>query len=315
MAWYFGVTGGFSLTPPAAPVLSIPAAQFAFILMSLGILFKVGAIPMSAWIPDVYQGAPTPVTAFLSTCSKIAGVMALLLLCQSTLVAPSPFGGIVSATPVHYAEVVPALQAFFILVAIATLVIGNLSAINQSNAKRLLAYSSIGQAGFILVLFVPLIDESIGSYDVSQAFFVYLGAYAMAAVLAFIAIGVIRMARQSEEIAAFNGLGKTNPFFAFAIAVAMASLAGVPLTAGFVGKLMTFASIIAMSDLSYTLLAAMIFAAAVGFYYYFKILRAMYWEAPVEGDAPIKVPTLSAVLMGVLCVTILAVGFGFLAIV
>ncbi len=317
LAWYFGSTGSFSLDPATAPeqlsqLFSVPAMQFAVILVSLGILFKIGAIPMSSWIPDVYQGAPTPVTAFLSTCSKIAGVMALLLVYNASKEL-LPLSGASATTPV-FSEVVPALHSFLILVTVATLLVGNLAAINQSNAKRLLAYSSIGQAGFVLVFFVAQTDLLAESKQLGSGMAIYLGAYALAAVASFIAIGVVRMARQSEEISAFDGLGETNPYFAFAITLAMASLAGVPLTAGFMGKLISFITAV-QTNVPDILLIAMIIAAAVGFYYYFKILRAMYWESPAEGAAPVKVPTLSAILLGVLSLGILVMGCGLLAVV
>ncbi len=309
-AWYFGATGTFALAH-SGEVLSETAMLFAYILLSLGLIFKVGGIPMSAWIPDVYQGAPTPVSAFLSTCSKIAGVIALALLylpLSKMMLDVEGFirGSAPDPLPSMMDNVTDNVNSLLLLVAVATLLIGNLTAINQRNAKRLLGYSSIGQAGFILVIFVGL-TSSVQTSNV-ESLLIYLAAYSLASIGAFAAIGLVRMARQSEEISAFNGLGKTNPYFAFTVTVFMASLAGVPLTAGFIGKFLSFYVAINNTYLAIILLPAMIFGAAVGFYYYFKIIRAMYWEKAMPEDAPVKVPVLTGLVMGTLCVTIIATG-------
>ncbi len=315
-AWYFGATGSFALIHPGE-VISETALLFAYILLSLGLIFKVGGIPMSAWIPDVYQGAPTPVSAFLSTCSKIAGVIALILLYQPLSMMMSDVEGFfvgsrADALPSMMDNVTDNVNSLLLLIAVATLFIGNIAAINQRNAKRLLGYSSIGQAGFILVIFVALTSAMVGTRSYSiQSIVVYVAAYSLASIGAFAAIGLVRMARQSEEISSFRGLAKSNPYFAFLVTVFMASLAGVPLTAGFLGKFLSFYVAITYTHLSIILLPAMIFGAAVGFYYYFKIIRAMYWEKAMPEDAPVKIPVLTGIVMSVLAITILA--FGFLA--
>lgn len=295
-AWYFGTTGTFIFHPTGNfnPVMSALVNPYFFVgflfalgMLMVGLFFKAGAVPMHSWIPDVYQGAPSPVSAFLAVVSKLAGFTALAML----------FVPLIRIHAVAANMVNPFLTAMAVVTA-ATLLVGNLGAIPQQNAKRLLAYSSIGQAGFILVFFTALRSNFCSSVVE------YIIAYGIATIMAFYAISTLHMQRGSEEISAFRGLGKTNPRVAFMITVAFASLAGVPLTFGFCVKLRTFL------DLIYTmqepvhgceyLLGVMIVCAAAGFYYYFKVLRAMYWDRPQAEDAPVK--------FSPLCVGVLAVG-------
>lgn len=293
-AWYFGMTGSFVLDPfvvsetfttSASPILSV-GLMMSFALMLVGIAFKVGLAPMQMWIPDVYQGAPTPVSAFLAVASKAAGLAALYALLYPMLSLSTIFPSQLEL-----------LMLTLSVIAALTLLIGNLGAIKQDNAKRLLAYSSIGQAGFILIFFLN--PDS----DVFASVYAYMLAYALATLAGFAAIALVRSQRGSEQIEVFRGLGKTNPRFAFAITVSMASLAGVPLTFGFLVKLNSFLSIVDASivagEINYLiyLLPIMIVAASAGFFYYFKILRAMYWENPAEQDKPICVPLVSGLVL------------------
>ncbi len=295
-AWYFGTTGTFAFEAKGDlnPVLTALVSPYfcAGFLLALGMLlsglfFKVGAVPMHSWIPDVYQGAPTPVTAFLAVVSKLAGFTALALL----------FFPLLRIHAVAADMVNPFLTAMGI-VAAATLLVGNLGAIPQQNTKRLLAYSSIGQAGFILVFFVAL--RSTFCLSVVN----YMIAYGVATIMAFHALATLRMYRGSEEISAFRGLGKTNPRVAFMITVAFASLAGVPLTFGFLVKFNAFRDAIYTMQKTGSccgwLLGIMIVCAAAGFYYYFKVLRAMYWEKLQAEDTPVN--------FSPLCVGVLSVG-------
>ncbi len=300
-AWYFGMTGSFVLDPyivsevftaSANPILSV-GLMMSFALMLVGIAFKVGLAPMQMWIPDVYQGAPTPISAFLAVASKAAGLAALYALLFPLLSLSALF-------PAQLELLILVLS----IIAAVTLIIGNLGAIKQENAKRLLGYSSIGQAGFILIFFLD--PES----DVFASVYAYMLAYALATLASFAAIALVRSQRGSEQIEIFRGLGKTNPRFAFAITVCMASLAGVPLTMGFIVKLNSFLSIvnaaISGGEVNYLiyLLPIMVITASAGFFYYFKILRAMYWEQPAEQDKPICVPLVSGLIMTI-CTLIL----------
>ena len=303
-AWYFGMSGSFCLSSDvvlnainggqAGSVDIAKGFLMATALLFTGAFFKIGAAPMHIWIPDVYQGAPTPVTTFLAVASKTAG-FALL----TVLVTPFvPF--IVPGVPAAEAYIIA-----FSVVAAATLLIGNLGAIPQSNAKRLLGYSSIGQAGFILIFFL----NPSGATVVLVC--KYLLAYLLATVAAFYAIALVRTQRGSEEISAFRGLGKTNPRAAFLITVAFASLAGVPLTYGFLVKMLSFICLVDAIPTWGTitwLLPVMIVSAAAGFYYYFKVLRAMYWEKPLESDKPLCLPVCTAAVLTVCAIAIIYLG-------
>lgn len=284
IAWYFGMTGTFVLSHEAVfAALHTPLWKgmfLSFALIFAAVAFKAGAFPMHVWIPDVYQGAPTPVTAFLSVASKVAGFAALLMI----------------FIPFYYAtEGGRYMVLFLAVVAVATLLVGNLGAIWQTNMKRLLGYSSIAQAGFILPLCMI-------AYDCEVV--MYLAFYMLATMGAFFALAQVRIARGSDEISAFRGLGKTNPLAAFCVTVFFASLAGVPLTGGFVAKLFSFmATIKLMGDipslsLVWWFLPAMIVCAASGFYYYFKVIRAMYWIPTREEDEPVHFPFITGLVMG-----------------
>ncbi len=296
-AWFFGTTGTFALTTRfEQAALTNPYLHVGFMLslalLLVGVFFKVGAAPMHTWIPDVYQGAPTPVSAFLAVVSKVAGFSALVVLCLPLVEMGSTSAGMLK--PVMFA---------LTLVAAATLLIGNLGAIPQQNMKRLLGYSSIGQAGFILVFFVGL-RASLGPYTLF-----YLLAYALATLPVFFVVGQLRMQRGSEDISAFRGLGKTNPRVAFLTTVCLASLAGVPLTAGFLAKLASFRSAIICAlqggPWMIGLIVVMVICATAGFYYYFKVLRAMYWDKAREDDpavsfSPLCVGVVSFCVLGIL---------------
>ncbi len=288
LAWYFGLTGTFEYTrgiiAHAVSTDMAPAMYFSLAMMLLGTAFKVGAVPMQLWIPDVYQGAPTPVTGFLSVASKVAG-FALL----SYILAPF--------TGRHNVEFVVALMAA------ATLLVGNLGAIPQTNLKRLMGYSSIAQAGFILPMFIGLNN---GQLAPNAPF--YLAVYLVMTFGAFFALSMVRIQRGSEQIDAFRGLGKTNPRLALAITIMFASLAGVPLTAGFFAKMFSFIHVIQTNMFLGWLLPIMIVCAAAGFYYYFKVIRAMYWDKAPEGVEPIKVPFLTAVVMTAFSIFIVVAG-------
>lgn len=283
LAWYFGMTGTFEISKSA--VLSAIASGnsagilFALALLVIGAAFKIGAVPLQMWIPDVYQGAPLPTTAFLSVASKVAGFAFLSIILV-------PFANI------------PSVLLILALMAAATLLVGNLGAIPQTNLKRLMGYSSIAQAGFILPFF--LTD---GSYNgvpdstIAPNAALYLAIYMLMTFGAFFALSLIRIQRGSEEISAFRGLGKTNPRLALAITIMFASLAGVPLTAGFLAKMASFLHVIRFGAYSSWLLPIMVICAASGFYYYFKVIRAMYWEKPREEDEAIIVTPITAIVM------------------
>lgn len=270
LSWLFGVTGQTSLAEIskvlATTTVKAPAL-FALALISVGLAFKVAAVPFQMWVPDVYQGAPTPTTAYLSVGSKAAGFIVAYRLLEPFL-ASQTLG--FAATNI------------LIVLAGATLLVGNLAAIPQTNVKRLLAYSSIAHAGFLL-LAIACHGKASGGLTSIQAVSFYLASYLVMTLLAFAVMIVVNKATGSDDLSAYTGLGKRSPFLAFALLLSLASLAGVPLTAGFLGKFFVFSLAVNAGQTVAVVLA--VIGAVAGFYYYFKVIKAMYFSPAAEGEA------------------------------
>ena len=295
IAWIYGTTGTMSLSNLPSAIAHLPSTTpllfgIALVLIALG--FKIGAVPMQAWIPDVYQGAPTPTTAFLSVGSKAAGFILLIRFLDPLLQPGSPV----------FAQVTLMLA----IMAGATLLFGNLAAIGQSNFKRLLAYSSIAHAGFLILAlsaWKPVNESGLGS---AQSVSFYLATYLLMTLASFFILAQVRIQDGSEEINAFNGLGKRNPTLAIGLTLIMAALAGVPLTAGFVGKALVFMLAVEAGLWWGVALAAI--GAAAGFYYYFKIIRAIWWEAPADGAKPLVLPQITRTCVVAMTIAVLVLG-------
>jgi NADH-quinone oxidoreductase subunit N len=292
ITWIYGVTGQTNLSAIAAALpgldeAAVPALLFGFGLVLVALGFKVAAAPFQFWVPDVYQGAPTPVTAFLSVASKAAGFIVLLRVVETFVVVPQ-----------LQAKIVPLLA----VLAGATMIFGNLAAIPQSNLKRLLAYSSIGHAGYLL-----LGVASIGAPFAGTAILFYLGGYLLMTMLAFLVMTVVAQATGGDDLSDFAGLNQRAPHLAFAMMLAMLALAGLPLTVGFLGKLFIFEA--AIEQEHYFLVALGVVTVAAGFYYYLKVIRAMYWQQPANPDAPeIPVGGPAKLTIAVLCALIIWLG-------
>jgi NADH-quinone oxidoreductase subunit N len=229
------------------------------ILILIGLSFKIGAAPFHFWTPDVYEGAPTLITSFMSTVVKTAGFAAFLRLFADTF------------APLHDFWLPP-----LVVIVCLTLFIGNVTALFQKNFKRMLAYSSISHAGYLLFSLVTLSANS------SNNVLVYAAAYTFASIIAFAVLILVKQKTGNDHFDSFNGLAKRNPMTALALAVAMLSLAGIPLTAGFIGKYLMFLNV--MGDYQIYLVAFAILNALVGFYYYFKVIVAMYFKEGNEID-------------------------------
>ena len=263
IAWIYGATGTMSFEgigkALANPATSKSTALFGAALILCGLGFKVAAAPFHMWVPDVYQGAPTPVTAFLSVGSKAAGFVVLTRALEAFLAS----GSIITSE----------VQAFLLVIGSLTVLLGSLPAMFQTSVKRLLAYSSISHAGYLLL---ALACRETARFELSSGGIVafYLATYLPMTVLGFLGLGLIRANGLGEDIKDFNGLAKRNPTLAFFMTISFASLAGLPLTAGFIGKLFVF---LGLADHGYWgALSCAVIAAAAGFYYYFKTILAMY---------------------------------------
>jgi NADH-quinone oxidoreductase subunit N len=268
IALIYGATGSFYLSgiQTAASItdpdnLNSGLLGMGILLLLIGLCFKLGAAPFHFWTPDVYEGTPTLFTAFMSTVVKTAGIAAFVKLL---------FAGF----HMQYGFWYPTLMAITAL----TLLIGNVTAAVQDSVKRMLAYSSISHAGYLLMALTVFNDKS------TNAILFYSLAYSVATIGAFGVLLLVADARGSEKYDAFSGLGLTNPLLAFVMTVSMLSLAGIPLTAGFFGKFFVFAA--AAQNGQIPLMIFAILMAAVGIYYYFRVIISMYMNEPVAGPVP-----------------------------
>jgi NADH-quinone oxidoreductase subunit N len=277
----YGVSGSTRLVELAAAVgtrgFDDPLLLVATTLLAVGFGFKLAIVPFHMWTPDVYQGAPTSVTAFMAVASKAASFAAFVRVFVEGL------GGLKADW-----------SALFTLLCLLTLVLGNVVAIVQTNLKRMLAYSSIAHAGYALIGLVAAargMGES-GSTSGIASVMLYLVLYAFMTLGAFAVIGMFRKGGiEGEEIEDFSGLAKRQPLVALLMLIFMVSLAGIPPTAGFIGKFYVFMAAVE-AGLTWLAVVALIFAA-VSAYYYMRVVMVMYMREPEAstGDLARLVPS------------------------
>jgi NADH-quinone oxidoreductase subunit N len=274
IALTYGATGTMSFAGLSEFIKSNPGvigdkllnAGLAMILVGLG--FKVAIAPFQFWVPDVYQGAPSPAVAFLATGSKAVGLILIIRLISTAA----------GQLAVGWREV-------FIAIAAITILYGNLCAIPQRNVKRLIGYSSISHAGYLFM--------GIAAFDKSgiMAILYYLFIYMLALVAFFGVLMIISKDTDNREISLFAGLSRRSPFLAFATTISLASLAGIPPCAGFMGKFLLIKSVLTQTTVSvsyYYLIGIAIAGVAISIYYYFNIIKEIYWS-----DAPVDAPEIS----------------------
>lgn len=280
IAWTYGSFGTTQLDKIASLAqytqeLSLPTL-FGLSMLLIAIAFKVGAVPMQLWIPDVYQGAPTPITAYLSTASKASGFAIAITIFQPFLKFEK-------------------FQLVFMILAAGSLIYSALAALTQSNLKRLLAYSSISHAGFILIAF---------SQDNMQLVCFYLVSYLIMTYAAFLILNAI----DGDEIKDFNGLAKHHSLIALCLTVIMLTMAGLPLTLGFVSKFLVIKEVF-NSPHALPYLIIIFLSVACGFYYYLKVIKAMYLG---KATTPITIKISSLSLVIVLLLTGMLIYFGII---
>ncbi|MCG8596465.1 MAG: NADH-quinone oxidoreductase subunit NuoN [Kiloniellales bacterium] len=258
---------------------------FGLVFVVAGLAFKVSAVPFHMWTPDVYEGAPTPVTAFFATAPKVAA-MALFV-----RVLMEPFGSLLDQW-----------QQIVSLIAVASMILGALAAIAQTNIKRLMAYSSIGHVGFALVGLAAGTQEGVRGVAIYLAIYVVMNLGTFAVILS-----MVQKERMVEGIEDLKGLSRTSPMVAFALAAFMFSMAGIPPLAGFFGKFYVFMA--AIEAKLYTLAVIGVLSSVVGAFYYLRIVKLMYFDEPLEGfDRPLSRET-----GAILTATALAVVLFFIA--
>jgi NADH-quinone oxidoreductase subunit N len=273
----YGLTGSLHLEAVAERLLAGPcalgAAAAALVLAGMG--YKIAMAPFHWWVPDVYEGAPTPVTAFLSVGPKLAGFAVLARLLQ-VIASTAP-----QAWPMALA-----------VLATLTMFTGNLLALRQSNVKRMLAYSSIAHAGYLLIGVVVATQDALGLAAVA----VYAVAYLFMNLGAFAVVLAVEGATGSALVTAFAGLGQQAPSLAAAMVLFLLSLTGIPPTAGFVGKLLLFGAAIKSTRFAW-LAGVGIVNSAISLYYYMKVARMMYFAGP-QGEGQRRPAMVGAALWG-----------------
>lgn len=295
MALLYGATGTFTLAGVGAYTAHQQGLSLllyvGLLMLLIGLLFKVSAAPFHFWTPDVYDGAPTIFTAFMSTVVKTAGFAALFRLLSVSFEGVYMFWWTILA-----------------IITALTLIAGNITAVYQNSFKRMMAYSSISHAGYLLIGLAALGTQT------KQALVFYSLAYSVATISAFGVLLLVGQQRSTQTITgegvltenfdSFNGLARQNPLLGMAMTVSMLSLAGIPLTAGFWGKFYLFSTAVERGQI--WLLVVAVLMSAVGIYYYFRVIIAMYFRD--GATEPIQVaPFYQYVLVGA---TILSLGLG-----
>lgn len=303
-AFVYGATGrlGFSEIVTVAIQSGFPSQLLTVgaVMVTIGLLFKVGAVPFHAWTPDVYQGAPTPITGFMAAGTKAAAFITLVRV----------YIYIASAVEEN-------MRIFLWIVIIATIFVGTVVGLIQRNVKRLLAYSSIAHAGFILIALstINLTTMTADTYvaTVSSVIF-YLIAYGVSTVGAFAIVTLVReqdkggnILGEATNLSHWAGLGKRSPLLAFAMTVFLLSFAGIPLTAGFIGKFEVFRAGIMGGSVILVVIA--ILASAATAFFYFRIIQLMFFHQPAEGAVVVRSEgfAISAIVIALILTLVLGI--------
>jgi NADH-quinone oxidoreductase subunit N len=246
-------------------------------LVSIGLFFKVGAVPFHSWVPDVYQGAPTPVTAFMASATKVAA-----------------FGAMLRLFYVALGDYDWNWRPMFWLVTVATIVVGSILAITQTDIKRMLAYSSVAQAGFILIGVTAASDSGLSST------MFYLAAYGFATIGAFALVTLVRDGTaEATHLSRWAGLGRRSPVAAGVLGLFLLSFAGIPLTSGFIGKFAVFEAAIDGGATPLAIVGA-IFSAVAAFFYV-RVIVLMYFSDAPEDAPTVAVPSAFTTLSIAVC--------------
>ena len=271
IAYLYGYSGSITLAGIQESVVG-GSGNDVFLLLgiafiSVGLLFKVGAVPFHAWSPDVYQGAPTAITGFMAAATKVAA-----------------FGAILRIFYVSFANAEWQWRPAMVIIAIITMVFGSVVAIAQRDVKRMLAYSSIAHAGFLLTGVIALSKSGL------EASIFYLFAYGVATVGAFGIITLVRdAAGEVGDLNRWSGLGKRSPLLASAFAFFLLAFAGIPLTSGFIGKFSIFSA--AYESGSTSVLIAGVLSSAIAAFFYIRVIVLMFFKDPIEDGTSVVIPS------------------------
>jgi NADH-quinone oxidoreductase subunit N len=299
MSWIYGLAGSLEFNVInralfAGGNASALAVFISLVLILAGMGYKVASVPFHMWAPDVYEGAPIPITTFLAIGSKAAGFALLTRFFYPAISHLAVGGNWHALAGVEWPELL-------LIICAVTMTLGNLAALQQDNMKRLLAYSSIAQAGYALMGFVLLSDDGI------RAMLVYLFAYYVMDAGAFLVVMIVANATGREDIGAYRGLAwRGGAVPAIALAVFLLSLTGIPATIGFIGKFYIFAA--AIREKFYILAVIGILNSVVSLYYYMRPIKEMFLEQPTGEEKPFSVEIWNYGLMSVLAVMTVFLG-------
>lgn len=317
-SYFYGLSGTTNLSgiqDAVAQTGPTPLFYVAWILVVAGLGFKVAAVPFHLWAPDTYEGAPAPAAAFIASVSKVASFALLVTLSLNWLMPGGPIGGAKSAVEDYLRQCYltwPKLAVVLLVVAAASMLVGNLAALAQVSVRRLLAYSAIAHAGYVLLgiavhpaysgqgSVLAFYQGSIGpSIRGAESVLFYVLTYGLTTIGAFGAVAVVEGATGSDRLDAFLGLHKRNPVLAAVLLVLFLSLAGIPPLAGFWAKFNLFAAVLGASAgaIPFALVALAVAMSAVSLYYYLQVLKRAY-VMPAVDQTPIKAhPVTMAVLV------------------
>jgi NADH-quinone oxidoreductase subunit N len=287
MSMVYGGTGSLDVAVIAKTIefsrANDPLVTFGVVFVVAGLAFKLGAVPFHMWVPDVYQGAPTPMTMFIGTASKIAAFGFLIRILADALAGASADW-----------------QGMLVVLAVASLAVGNIIAIAQTNLKRMLAYSTISHMGFLLLGILA------GTNNGYAASMFYIVTYALTTLGAFGIIMLLsREGFEAEELEDFKGLNQRSPWVAFLMLVMMFSMAGIPPFVGFFAKLSVLEAVL---QAGYTwLVVYAVMMSVIGAYYYLRIVKLMYFDAPVDAS-PIVAGQAMRTVLGLNAFAVLLIG-------
>ncbi|MGH9591293.1 MAG: NADH-quinone oxidoreductase subunit N, partial [Terracidiphilus sp.] len=314
-SYLYGLTGSTNLHEIAlAATISraasaTPLLYVALVMIAAGLGFKGAAVPFHFWAPDTYEGAPAPGAAFIASVSKVASFALLIGIGTALLHILDGFHAgaifVVTGLPSRYPGLQAPWELILLILAVASMVLGNLAALVQSSVRRLLAYSAVAHAGYILL---GLAYFSYGPRS-SEAILYYIVTYGLTTVGAFAVVDVVERATGSDRMDAFLGLHKRNPLVAFVLLLLFLSLAGIPPLVGFWAKFNLFAAVLQVSRgaIPFAIVAVAVAFSAVSLYYYLQVLKRAYVMPAVE-ESPIRVHPVTLLLLVAIAAGVVVLG-------
>jgi NADH-quinone oxidoreductase subunit N len=324
-SYFYGLTGSTNLSEIQLAIAESgpsPLFYIAWIMVVAGLGFKVAAVPFHLWAPDTYEGAPAPAAAFIASVSKVASFTLLLTLLQTWMIYQGAFGyplNLINKIKMHSDQTWLPLATILLIVAAASMVVGNLAALAQVSVRRLLAYSAIAHAGYILLGIAvfrmntgnetSIFETEIPVLFTQKAVLYYVLTYGLTTIGAFGVVSVVERATGSDRLDSFLGLHKRNPLLAAVLLVLFLSLAGIPPLVGFWAKFNLFAAVLGVSagPVPFALVALAIAMSVVSLFYYLQVLKRVY-VMPAIDETPIKAHPFTLAVSLIITATVVVLG-------